>query len=107
LFTREEALALWDDLIADKDAFLYAFGELVMCRTRRCLPVYIIPKTEPEESDPFGYFIRAKNHLYIQEMFHGFDRVCKKHNATYRVETEKPHCEILFYKLRKSDSGVM
>lgn len=29
MFTREEALAVWDDLVADKDAFLARCGELV------------------------------------------------------------------------------
>lgn len=97
MFTRAEALALWDDLVQDKDAFLYAFGELVFTRRRRWLSG---SRFAPNEHSEFGYFIRACNHVYTREMFESYGRICKKHQATYRIEKEESSVAIIFYKLQ-------
>lgn len=94
MFTREEALALWDDLTADSDAFLCAFGEVVLLRQRERVGGHF----HLGEDGKFGYFIRAKNHCFTQEMFAGYNRVCEKHNCTYRIETRKKSMVLLFYK---------
>lgn len=98
MFTRDEALAVWDDLIADKDAFLLAFGEVVLTRMKK--HGYGI---DPES---FGYFVKAKNYCYTKEMFDGYNRVCEKHNCKYRIETDSGICGIVFYKERSRDEKV-
>jgi hypothetical protein len=89
MFSRDEALALWDDLVADKDAFLLAFGEVVFTRMPKMIPLGSKPKE-------FGYFVRARNYCFTKEMFMAYNRICEKHNCSYRVETDAP--EILFYR---------
>ncbi len=83
MFTRDEALMVWDDLIADKDAFLTLFGEIVFSRQHKY----------PFKGE-YGYFIRAKNDCYTKEMFDGYNRICEKHNCTYRID----NVVIIFYK---------
>lgn len=94
MFTREEALALWDDLTADKDAFLCSFGELVLLRQRQVVAGHFCLG----EDGKFGYFIRAKNYCFTREMFAGYDRVCQKHDCTYRIESRKKGMILIFYK---------
>ena len=101
MFTRDEALAVWDDLVADKDAFLMAFGEVVFTRTRKVL-VYCA-SVDP---DAFGYFVRARNHCYTKEMFDGYNRVCEKHGCKYRIEANGEHAGIVFYKERPRNEKV-
>lgn len=102
MFTREEALALWDDLVADRDAFLMAFGEIVLARTRKVLPHagFVLG----DGPDSFGYFVRGANHCYTKEMFDGFNRVCEKHHCTYRIETKGDVSGITFFKDRRSET---
>lgn len=104
MFTREEALALWDDLSADKDAFLFSFGELVLTRAKTAVPTagFVAGTDKPGGYDNFGYFIRARNHCYTKEMFAAYDKVCAKHNCTYRIETEGNAFGITFFKERKN-----
>ncbi len=93
MFTRDAALALWDDLVADKDAFLTSFGEVVFVRHRKILPgAGFVVGHNDEQS--FGYFVRATNTCFTREMFNGYNRVCAKHECTYRIEGEL----IVFYK---------
>jgi hypothetical protein len=97
VFTRDEALAVWDDLVADKDAFLVAFGEVVFVRHRKILPrAGDVLGHEGENS--FGYFVRARNHCYTKEMFEAYNRICQKHGCTYRIETEGDAAGIVFFK---------
>ena len=99
MFTKDEAVALWDDLAADKDAFLFAFGEVVFTRIRKAVPNagFVLGDNGPES---FGYFVRARNHCYTEEMFVAYNRLCQKHGCTYRIETEGPAAGIVFYKQR-------
>lgn len=92
MFTKEEALALWDDLTADKDAFLVNFGEMVLTKGRK----YPYPTTT--DKDSFGYFIRARNHRYTKEMLEAYNRICIKHNCTYRIDTTENDVGIFFFK---------
>jgi hypothetical protein len=92
MFTRDEALAVWDDLIADKDAFLMSFGEVVLTRGRN------YPYAYGDDPESFGYFVKAKNHCYTKEMFDGYNRVCEKHKCQYRIETDQDKLGIIFYK---------
>jgi hypothetical protein len=96
MFTRDEALALWDDLTEDIDAFLTSFGEIVLIKHRNVLPHvgFILGDTN---KDSFGYFIRAKNYCFTKEMLNGYNRACEKHKCTYRIEGET----ITFYKDRR------
>jgi hypothetical protein len=105
MFTRDEALALWDDLVLEEEAFLYTFGELVMSRTRKVggLPISMIPGAQPHNSDLFGYFIRARNHTYTKEMFEAYNRVCERHQATYRIQVDGPLAGIIFFKAMKKE----
>jgi len=101
MFTRDAALALWDDLVADKDAFLTTFGEVVFVRHRMILPGAGFVLGHNNE-DSFGYFVRAKNTCFTREMFDGYNRVCEKHNCTYRIEDEV----IVFYKDRRKEQNA-
>lgn len=94
MFTREEALLVWDDLIAEKDAFLSGFGEVVFSRQKN-ISTYL----SGDPSD-FGYFVRAYNHCFTKEMFAAYDKVCQKHNCTYRIENAP--MVIIFYKKREN-----
>jgi hypothetical protein len=101
MFTREEALALWDALLAENDAFLYAFGELVLTRANKAVHAGFVAGTDkPGGFDNYGYFVRAKNHCYTKEMLAAFERVCNRHGCTYRIETDE-RAGITFYKERK------
>ncbi len=90
MFTRDEALALWDDLLAEKDAFLCRHGEMVLCRQRTGRP--------NEDSNEFGYFVRSVYHIYTPEMVEAYLKVSKAHNCSFRIETENNRTTLLFYK---------
>jgi hypothetical protein len=98
MFTRDEALALWDDLQTDKDSFLHAFGELVLTRTPNFLPR---PTHDINDPKNFGYFVHAKNGCFTVEMLNGYARVCAKHNCKYRIEIHGQNIGIIFYKDKK------
>jgi hypothetical protein len=97
MFTRDEALAVWDDLNNEKDSFLYAFGELVLSKNITKYP----------SDNTFGYFIRARNFYYNREMFEAFNKVCEKHNCTYRFETDTKDPSIIFYKEKKDKCHIL
>jgi hypothetical protein len=101
VFTREEVLALWDDLNTDNDAYLYAHGEVTLTRHRTALGSHAVTAEGYRDDKSFGYFLRARNNVFTPEMLAAFNRICLKHGCTYRVEMEGDQYRpagILFYK---------
>lgn len=89
MLTRDEALSLWDDLVSEKDCFMFARGEVVVTK-------YDGGYNRSGSLHQYGFFIRARNSFYTKDMMEAYNRVCERHNCTYIINTDKP--EIIFFK---------